>query len=110
MLNIILIFAILFIIIYSIWDIKEGFYIGGNYLWMPTRSTRLMSYDLRGDPFGYYIYPSYLNWGAPFRYYVYNPSRYNIFGKYIIQKPRGIKLKEKKIIQQIENRVQPKSD
>jgi hypothetical protein len=57
---------------------------------MPTRNTRLMSYDLRGDPYGLIIYPSYHNYIAPFARYLYTNSVYDIFGRYIIQKPRRI--------------------
>ena len=49
-----------------------------------------MSYDLRGDPFGYILYPSY--WNIPYTYYAFSPNRYDIFGRYI--KPKIIKKKK----------------
>jgi hypothetical protein len=73
------------IILYFIWDIREHFY-NPYLLWTPTRSTRLMSYDIRGDPFSYFVYPSYYSWNAPFRYYLYNGDRYDIFGRYLVPK------------------------
>jgi len=74
------------IIIYFIWDIREDFYVNPYFLWAPTRSTRLMSYDIRGDPFSYYVYPPYFSWNAPFSYYLYNGDRYDISGRYLIPK------------------------
>ena len=74
------------IIIYFIWDIRENFYNNPYFLWAPTRSTRLMSYDIRGDPFSYFIYPPYFSWNAPFSYYLYNGDRYDISGRYLIPK------------------------
>jgi hypothetical protein len=85
----IIILFIILLILFSIWDIKESF-IGSSYLWIPTRNTRLMSYDLRGDPFGYILYPSY--WNIPYTYYAFSPNRYDIFGRYI--KPKIIKKKK----------------
>jgi hypothetical protein len=73
------------VIIYFIWDIRENFY-NPYFLWAPTRSTRLMSYDIRGDPFSYFVYPPYFSWNSPFRYYLYNGDRYDIFGRYLVPK------------------------
>jgi hypothetical protein len=53
---------------------------------MPTRNTRLMSYDLRGDPYGLIIYPSYHNYLAPFMTYLYSNSKYDIGGRYLVRK------------------------
>ena len=93
--NIVILLILLLIFIFFIRDIREHFYVSYPYLWIPTRSTRLMSYDLRGDPFGYYVYPSYFSWttnpGVPYRYYSYSPTRYDINGQYIIPKPKKLK-------------------
>ncbi len=80
------------------------------FLWMPTRSTRLMSYDLRGDPFGYYVYPSYTSWVAPFRYFIYSPARYDISGRYVIPKPKNLSKKDKKMVKKIERKVKPRQN
>ena len=58
MILIIITFILIQVFIFFIWDIKEPFN-NRLFLWMPTRNTRLMSYDLRGDPHGLIIYPSY---------------------------------------------------
>jgi len=80
---ILLLLILLCIYYFFIYDIKEKFW------WIPTRSTRLMSYDIRGDPYGYYLYPFYSwGWGAPYQYYIYSPARYDIFGRYIVPKPK----------------------
>jgi len=86
---IIIIFILILIFIFFKWDIKETFY-NGLYLWMPTRNTRLMSYDLRGDPYGLIIYPSYYSYLAPFSRYLYTNNVYDIFGRYIVRKPQRI--------------------
>jgi hypothetical protein len=102
--NHIILSILLFILFYLFFknNLKEKFWLGYNALWMPTRSTRLMSYDLRGDPYGYYIYPSYYRgWYAPYPFYIFNNTRYDIFGRYIIQKPKKI---NKKIIKKKENK------
>ena len=84
---------LLFVIIFFIWVLKKKIDIEdfGQYLWMPTRNTRLMSYDLRGDPAGLMIYPSYYNYNAPFATYLYKADRYDIDGKYYVQKKNPIK-------------------
>jgi len=87
MILIIITFILIQVFIFFIWDIKESFN-NRLYLWMPTRNTRLMSYDLRGDPHGLIIYPSYYNYLAPFSRYLYTNNVYDIFGRYIIRKPR----------------------
>ena len=88
--NIIIIIIIITLILLSFkWDIKESFY-NGLYLWMPTRNTRLMNYDLRGDPYGLIIYPSYHNYTSPFMRYLYTDNRYDIFGRYYVDKSRKI--------------------
>lgn len=80
---IIILILLLFIYFFFKSHIKEKFW------WVPTRSTRLMSYDIRGDPFGYYLYPYYpWGFGVPYQYYLYSPARYDIFGRYIVPKPR----------------------
>jgi len=105
---IVILVLILLLLIIFIRDIKENFFFAPNFLWMPTRSTRLMSYDLRGDPFGYYVYPSYYSWGAPFQVYLYSPARYDINGRYIIPKPKNMAKKDKKNIKMVENKIKPK--
>ncbi len=89
---IIILILLIFIYLFSKSHIKEKFW------WVPTRSTRLMSYDLRGDPFGYYLYPFYSwGWGAPYQLYYYSPARYDIFGRYIIPKESNKTKKLKQI-------------
>jgi len=83
------------IIIYFIWDIRENFYVNPYFMWAPTRSTRLMSYDIRGDPFSYFVYPPYFSWTAPFSYYLYNGDRYDISGRYLIPKRYKINIEKR---------------
>ena len=80
------------------------------FMWMPTRSTRLMSYDLRGDPHALMVYPSYYSWMAPFNVYKYGPSVYNITGQYIIPKSNNLSRKYKIQIKKVENRVKGKEN
>jgi len=80
--HIVLILFILYVF-YFIWDLKEHFYVNPYFLWAPTRSTRLMSYDIRGDPYLYYVYPPYFSYTNPFSYYLYNGDRYDISGRYL---------------------------
>lgn len=87
--NLIIIIIILFLIyLFFKWDIKESFN-NRLFLWMPTRNTRLMSYDLRGDPYGLIIYPSYHNYLAPFMTYLYSNSKYDIGGRYLVRKKKN---------------------
>jgi len=79
---IILYFIILFI--FLIWGINKRVETFGQYLWMPTRFTRLMSYDLRGDPYSFVVFPPYYSYNAPFATYLYKTDRYGIDGKYYI--------------------------
>ena len=110
----ILILFLLFIYIFFIRDLKEGFFLMSPRYYplygfgIPTRSTRLMSYDLRGDPFAYYIYPSYYSWGAPFNAYLYSPARYDITGKYLIPLPKNIKKRDAKVIKKLGAKIKPK--
>jgi len=69
-----------------------------------------MSYDIRGDPFSYFVYPPYFSWNAPFSYYLYNGDRYDISGRYLIpkrykinneRKVRDIKVKDVKDVKDI---------
>jgi hypothetical protein len=101
--TILIILLLLFFIFFKS-HIKEKFWLGYPQLWMPTRSTRLMSYDLRGDPFGYYIYPPYMSWMMPYRYHLFSPARYDINGRYIV--PKGKKIKK---VRKIKTDRTPKS-
>jgi len=110
-----LIIVIILIVIVFKWDIKEKFLMSPHYPylnWMPTRNTRLMSYDLRGDPHGLIIYPSYYSWLSPFSVYRYGPAVYNITGNYIIPRPikKNITKKEIKEIKKVEDRVKGKEN
>jgi hypothetical protein len=80
---VVIVIILLLMYIFSIWDIREDFY-----LWMPTRNTRLMSYDIRGDPYGLIIYPPYFNYLAPMATYLYSGNTYDITGRYNIYKPK----------------------
>jgi len=102
----IIVYSIIAIIIFSfIWNIKENF--GQSYLWIPTRNTRLMSYDLRGDPFGSILYPADWNmipwnmsgriFNVPYVYYAFKPSRYDINGRYIVPKIKKKVIKKREI-------------
>jgi len=84
----IIILILILLIFFFIWVLRnnkrffsENF---AQYLWMPTRNTRLMSYDLRGDPYGMVVYPSYYSYNAPFATYLYRSDRYGIDGKYYV--------------------------
>ena len=89
MINIYTLIFLLILIIFFIWVLKKKINIEdfGQFLWMPTRNTRLMSYDLRGDPAGLMIYPPYYSYNAPFATYLYRSDRYDIDGKYYVPKP-----------------------
>ena len=89
---IIIIIILLLMYIFSIWDIRENFY-----LWMPTRNTRLMSYDIRGDPYRLIIYPPYFNNLAPMATYLYSGNSYDISGRHRIYKPKKTINKVKQI-------------
>ena len=106
--NIVILLVILLFFIFFIRNIKENFVVTPNFLWMPTRSTRLMSYDLRGDPFGYYVYPSYYSWGIPYPVYLYANTRYDINGRYLIPRPKNINRIDEKNLKKIERRIRPK--
>ena len=82
-----ILFIIIIFFIYYLknnWNQTEKF---GQFLWMPTRFTRLMSYDLRGDPYSFVVYPPYYSLNAPFATYLYRTDRYAIDGNYYKQKP-----------------------
>ena len=114
---IVILLLILFIYFFFIRDLKESFFLmspryfpmtGFYRLGIPTRSTRLMSYDIRGDPFAYNIYPSYYSWGSPYNAYIYSPTKYDITGRYIIPIPKNMGKKEAKVIKKLEAKIKPK--
>jgi hypothetical protein len=92
MINIYTLIFLLILIIFFIWVLKKKINIEdfGQFLWMPTRNTRLMSYDLRGDPAGLMIYPPYYSYNAPFATYLYRSDRYDIDGRYFVAKNNPI--------------------
>ena len=85
--NYIITFIIVIVILFFIWGLKKETENFGQYLWMPTRDTRLMSYDIRRDPFAYRIFPPYYAYNSPFATYLYGGYRYDIDGRYYVQKP-----------------------
>ena len=102
---IVIVIILLLMYIFSIWDIREDFY-----FWMPTRNTRLMSYDIRGDPFGLIIYPPYYNYLAPMATYLYSGNTYDITGRYKIYKPKKSisKVKQKGKAPKMPFRISPR--
>jgi len=89
--NIVILLVILISFIFFIRNIREDFFIYPNFVWIPTRSTRLMSYDLRGDPHRYFVYPSYYSSEVPLPVYLYGQTRYDINGRYLIPRPKNKK-------------------
>jgi len=85
--NCIITLIIVIFVIFFILDLKKETEKFGQYLWMPTRDTRLMNYDIRGDPFAYRVFPPYYAYNSPFATYVYGGYRYDIDGRYYVQKP-----------------------
>jgi len=89
--NLTILLILFFIILLFIWYLKknlkeiEKF---GQFLWMPTRFTKLMSYDLRGDPYSFVVFPPYYSLNAPFATYLYRTDRYAIDGSYYKEKPK----------------------
>jgi hypothetical protein len=97
--NIVILLVILILFISFIRNIKEDFFIYPNFVWIPTRSTRLMSYDLRGDPHRYYVYPSYYSSQVPLPVYLYGQTRYDINGRYLIPRSKNINKMDAKKVQ-----------
>jgi hypothetical protein len=85
--NCIITLIIVIVVLFFIWGLKKETEKFGQYLWMPTRDTRLMNYDIRGDPFAYRVFPPYYAYNSPFATYLFGGYRYDIDGRYYVQKP-----------------------